>query len=139
MVIHHRCQSAKQIPSWHKGDTLLQFKASQSQEEAYGPRATVERVGKIEGGYLPADKQIHIIADNIRSENPLRIDTGLHQTRSEMGTDSTRGISGDPLLREPWAVRTATEAIKTTWRHEVLGHYGLNTFSPEDKTVLGKS
>ena len=77
----------------YNGNIPLKFKVADTQEDLYGPEATIEKHGVIKGAYLPADGVFTLAARNL----------------SEMG-----------------------DAIETI-RHEVLGHYGLNTFTPADK------
>jgi len=103
------------------------------QDVAYGARTTIERVGKIEGGYLPASQKIHLIADNIRpkdSQWKLSLPGGR---KLEVGAHTERAVSGESILRESGPGAGYTEAIKTTLRHEVLGHYSLNVLTPADK------
>ena len=96
----------------YKGNIPPEIIVKQTQEEAYGPEATVDRYGKIEGGYLPAGNQLHIIADNISTKRD--------------------GVSGDTSLHSQNPL-SKSDAIRRVLRHEILGHYGLNTLTPEDK------
>ncbi|MDD2341425.1 MAG: hypothetical protein PHV54_00865 [Tolumonas sp.] len=120
----------------YKGNIPLDIRAFQSQEEAYGPEATIERFGKIEGGYLPASQKIHLIADDIRPEDTQRKLSLPGGRKLEVGAHTERAVSGDSILRESGPGAGYTEAIKTTLRHEVLGHYGLNTLDPQQKREL---
>ena len=63
------------------------------------------------------------------------------------GDGEKEGVSGDPVLDQSFrpasrdeqgvggAERAKAEVV-TTLRHEVLGHYGLDTFTPSDKEAL---
>ncbi|MFQ1974479.1 PLxRFG domain-containing protein [Aeromonas veronii] len=58
--------------------------------------------------------------------------------------DERGGVSGDPRLlqqgrelRRPTAIeRGAKDDLQRTLRHELLGHYGTDTFTPENKRIL---
>lgn len=76
-------------------DVLPYIKSTQ--EEIYGPNASIEKLGfPIEGAYHPAQRFITLVAANLDNE----------------------------------------EAARRTIRHELLGHYALNTFTPDQKRDL---
>lgn len=74
----------------------LAYRVRHTQEELYGAEATIEKVGRITGAYLPRSREFHLPPASIRDHQEL------------------------------------TEAL----RHEVLGHYGLNTFAADDKRAI---
>lgn len=78
------------------GNIPLTARVKATQEELYGPEATIERVGIIQGAYHPASRVFTLAAENLSSD-----------------------VSG-----------------RATIRHEILGHYGLNTFSGEPKKAF---
>ncbi|MCK8583807.1 hypothetical protein LNQ51_02700 [Yersinia ruckeri] len=86
----------------YNGNIPIKFRVKQTQEELYGPAATIEKHGRIKGGYNAATGTFGIVAGN---------------------------ISGDTVVRQK-------ADLRRTLRHEVVGHYGLNTFAPKDKADL---
>lgn len=83
----------------YQGNVPLDVRVAATQEELYGPQATVANVGRLKGAYHPARGVMTIVASNANS------------------------------VRD----------IQRTLRHEVLGHYGLNTFkSAEKRAVLDR-
>ena len=77
----------------YKGNIPLKVIVGNTQEDIYGPEATIDNAGRIKGAYHPARGVFTLAARNLSSV-------------------------GDAI---------------DTIRHEVLGHYGLNTFTPADK------
>lgn len=122
----------------YKGAQSLDFIVGQTQEDLYGPEGSPEQIGWRDGGYLPGKQQVHLIADSI---NRRARGKDLHE-----GGREERGVSGDPVLDNsvrptlrsgPDAGGTRAKAeVVSTLRHEVLGHYGLDTFTPENKRAL---
>ncbi|TDV89190.1 hypothetical protein BDK62_12410 [Halomonas alkaliantarctica] len=80
----------------YNGNLPLKVRVSSTQEELYGPQATVERVGRLKGAYHPSRNVMTVVAGNATSKSD----------------------------------------IQRTLRHEVLGHYGLNTFTQSEKRAL---
>lgn len=80
----------------YKGNIPLEVIIRDTQEELYGPEATIANVKQIKGAYHPARGVFTLAASNLSSMQ---------------------------------------DAIETI-RHEVLGHYGLNTFTPADKRKI---
>lgn len=80
----------------YQGNIPLEVRVSATQEELYGPQATVANVGRLKGAYHPARGMMTIVSSN------------AHSVRD----------------------------IQRTLRHEVLGHYGLNTFKPAEKRAV---
>ncbi|MCB2261692.1 MAG: hypothetical protein LGR52_01935 [Candidatus Thiosymbion ectosymbiont of Robbea hypermnestra] len=77
----------------YPGACQIRYKVRATQEEAFHKAATIERLGRILGAYLPASRIAAFATSNIHNENEFR--------------------------------RVA--------RHEVLGHFGINTFTSKDK------
>uniref|UniRef100_UPI0022E0E83A methyltransferase n=1 Tax=unclassified Aeromonas TaxID=257493 RepID=UPI0022E0E83A len=122
----------------YKGARSLDFIVGQTQEDLYGPEGSPEQIGWNDGGYLPSKQQVHLIADSI---NRRARGKDLHE-----GGREERGVSGDPVLDnsvrptlrsgpDAGGARAKAEVVSTL-RHEVLGHYGLDTFTPDDKQHL---
>lgn len=122
----------------YKGAQSLDFIVGQTQEDLYGPEGSPEQIGWNDGGYLPSSQQVHLIADSI-ARRAGRQD--IHE-----GARGERGVSGDPVLAnsvrptlhsgsDAGSARAKAEVVSTL-RHEVLGHYGLDTFTPSDKKAL---
>lgn len=82
--------------SRYQGNIPLQVRVAATQEELYGPRASIAKVGRLKGAYHPARGVMTIVAGNANG------------------------------VRD----------IQRTLRHEILGHYGLNTFTPTEKRAL---
>lgn len=123
----------------YKGAQSLDFIVGQTQEDLYGPEGSPEQIGWRDGGYLPGKQQVHLIADSITRRAGRQ---GVHE-----GAGGERGVSGDPRLLQQnrpaprneqgmGGVERAKAEVVTTLRHEVLGHYGLDTFTPSDKEAL---
>ncbi|WP_368219963.1 LPD38 domain-containing protein [Aeromonas sp. R7-2] len=123
----------------YKGAQSLDFIVGQTQEDLYGPEGSPEQIGWRDGGYLPGKQQVHLIADSITRRAGRQ---GVHE-----GAGGERGVSGDPRLlqqnrpaprneRGMGGVERAKAEVVSTLRHEVLGHYGLDTFTPENKRAL---
>lgn len=122
----------------YKGAQSLDFIVGRTQEDLYGPEGSPEQIGWNDGGYLPSKQQVHLIADSI---NRRARGKDLHE-----GGREERGVSGDPVLDnsvrptlrsgpDAGGARAKAEVVSTL-RHEVLGHYGLDTFTPENKRAL---
>ncbi|WP_323905848.1 LPD38 domain-containing protein [Aeromonas caviae] len=123
----------------YKGAQSLDFIVGQTQEDLYGPEGGPEQIGWRDGGYLPGKQQVHLIADSITRRAGRQ---GVHE-----GAGGERGVSGDPRLLQQnrpaprneqgmGGVERAKAEVVSTLRHEVLGHYGLDTFTPENKRAL---
>lgn len=82
----------------------IEFRIGATQEELYGPQATRERVGTIFGGYVPATR-----GDQERRP--------LYRGRCDLA----------------YSVLGGTENLRKTLRHEIIGHFGLNTLSADNK------
>jgi putative DNA primase/helicase len=82
----------------------IEFRIGATQEELYGPQATRDRVGTIFGGYVPA-------ARGDQERRPL------YRGRCDL----------------VYSVLGGTENLRKTLRHEIIGHFGLNTLSADDK------
>lgn len=80
----------------YNGNIPLEVQVANTQEELYGPDATIDNIGRVKGAYHPAKGVFTLAARNLSSVG---------------------------------------DAIETI-RHEVLGHYGLNTFTPVDKRQI---
>ncbi|WP_075882084.1 LPD38 domain-containing protein [Vreelandella massiliensis] len=80
----------------YNGNLPLEVRVGATQEELYGPQATVERVGRLKGAYHPSRDVMTVVASNATNKRD----------------------------------------IQRTLRHEVLGHYGLNTFTQREKRAL---
>lgn len=112
----------------YNGNIPLKFKIGQSQEDVYGPDASAEKLGyRIQGGYNPKSGTIGIVADNVG-----RVSRDNHLSGRNQGTHEARGLSGDSAVSRKGDLRR-------TLRHEILGHYGLNTFKSADKTLVLES
>lgn len=123
----------------YKGAQSLDFIVGRTQEDLYGPEGSPEQIGWRDGGYLPGKQQVHLIADSITRRAGRQ---GVHE-----GAGGERGVSGDPRLLQQnrpaprneqgmGGVERAKAEVVSTLRHEVLGHYGLDTFTPENKRAL---
>lgn len=98
------------------GNLPLKFKIRNNIEELYDAK-TIRKHPELnfEGAYLPRDGRIEFVCSNI-----------LYSSGVEKG------------IREERKRRAIEEALKVV-RHEVLGHYALNTCSPEQKNnILNK-
>jgi antirestriction protein ArdC len=88
----------------------IKFKIRATQEELYGPNATRANIGTVFGAYVPA-------------------------------TAADRGVS--PVYRGrcdlAYSVLGGAENLSKTLRHEIIGHFGLNTFSADDKRGILES
>lgn len=80
----------------YRGNTPLDIAVADTQEAAFGPHATIERVGRIKGAYFASQRLMVVCAGSV----------------------------------------TDAADVSTTLRHEILGHFGLNTFAPIDKAAM---
>lgn len=80
----------------YRGHTPLDIAIADTQEAAFGPRATIERTGRIKGAYFASQRLMVICAGSVAD----------------------------------------AADVATTLRHEILGHFGLNTFAPADKAAM---
>lgn len=87
---------AEEFLAEYNGNIAVEVFIRSTQEEFYGPEATAEKIGTIEGAYHGGRATISIAASNIRDK----------------------------------------AALQRTMRHELLGHYGLNTFKPSEKRAI---
>jgi len=87
---------AKQFMQDYNGNIPLKLRVVNTQEEAYGPNGTEEKIGVVKGAYHPKSGFFILAASNLRNEADAR----------------------------------------ATMRHEILAHYGLNTFNKEDKKAI---
>ncbi|MEC4724249.1 LPD5 domain-containing protein [Shewanella sp. D64] len=88
---------AQEFVDSYNGNIKLEFKVRQTQEELYGPEATIEKYGRIKGSYNGKGKSVlGLVSGNLHSSADAR----------------------------------------ETLRHEILGHYGLATFSQIDKKAI---
>jgi antirestriction protein ArdC/phage/plasmid primase-like uncharacterized protein len=82
----------------------IKFKIRATQEELYGPNATRANIGTVFGAHVPA-------------------------------TEADRRVS--PVYRGrcdlAYSVLGGDEDLRKTLRHEIIGHFGLNTLSADDK------
>ncbi|WP_165707477.1 LPD38 domain-containing protein [Pectobacterium polaris] len=128
--------------SEYNGNIPLEFIVGQKQEDLYGPNASVEKLGyRIQGGYSPKSGRIAIIADNIGRERVSgsiqhQSDIPMRQNRNGTGTTGLAGAYQGMGAPESRLGESTQSAIRRVIRHEILGHYGLNTFSPSDKRLV---
>ncbi|GGI85829.1 hypothetical protein GCM10007978_24380 [Shewanella hanedai] len=88
---------AQEFLDSYNGNIKLEFKVRQTQEELYGPEATIEKYGRIKGSYNGKGRSVlGLVSGNLHSSADAR----------------------------------------ETLRHEILGHYGLATFSQTDKKAI---
>lgn len=88
----------------------IDFRVRATQEELYGPQASPDRVGLVYGGYVPATRR-----DQERRS--------LYRGRCDIA----------------YAALGGEEDLRKTLRHEIVGHFGLNTLTAEDKRRLLES
>ncbi|RLM26485.1 hypothetical protein BIY29_05340 [Brenneria alni] len=97
LTVEEARRIADDFQSEYNGNIPLDIRVYARQEDAYGPQATRENIGRIPGAYHAAGKgRIVLNAASIR--------------------DTADG--------------------RATLRHEVLGHFGINTFKPADKRLV---
>ena len=80
----------------YNGNIKLEVQIKNTQQELYGPEATVEKYGRIKGAYDPSNGVLTLAAENMSS----------------------------------------AEDVRATLRHEILGHFALDTFKDSDKQPL---
>ena len=106
------------------GNLPLKFKIRNTPEEMYNERIIQNHpeLRTYQGAYLPRDGRVELVCSRILSSTG-----GIGQ--------SERSIEQDKIGE---GRRRAIEAAITVVRHEVLGHYALNTCSAEQKQdILG--
>lgn len=100
----------------YNGNIQLDLRVKDTQKELYGPDATTEKHGVIKGAYQPVTRGVFaasVVARGNRAGSDLRGRLGVVAAAHADAADVVR-----------------------TLRHEVLGHYGLNTFAPADKRAI---
>ncbi|WP_421215966.1 LPD38 domain-containing protein [Aeromonas enteropelogenes] len=123
----------------YKGARALDFIVGQTQEDLYGPEGSPERIGWNDGGYLPDKQQVHLFADSVVRRAGRQ---DIHERTGEKRGLSGRSILGHSLGDSPQnesdvgRTKRARAEVISTLRHEVLGHYGLDTFTSADKLAL---
>lgn len=114
---------AKEWLAGYNGNVQLELRVGDTQELLYGPGATVEKHGVIKGAYQPVTRGVFADSVVARGNNAGSI------PRGKIGVVASNHADGADVVR--------------TMRHEVLGHYGLNTFLAADKqailTAIGNS
>ena len=120
--------------------SVTDFIVGQTQEDLYGPEGSPEQIGWSDGDTSPASSR----SISSPTASPAEREGSVRIFTKEMGR---RRVSGDPVLDQSFrpasrdeqgvggAERAKAEVV-TTLRHEVLGHYGLDTFTPSDKEAL---
>ncbi|QHQ15787.1 hypothetical protein GMW39_07805 [Pectobacterium parmentieri] len=132
----------EKFKSEYNGNIPLEFLVGQKQEDLYGPNASVEKLGyRIQGGYSPKSGKVAIVVDNIGRERVSGSvqhspDVSVRQDRHRAGERGLASTSQGMGTQESRQYAEARGEIRRTLRHEVLGHYGLNTFKPADKKLV---
>lgn len=96
--------------------------------EIYGPAIDEQGLGdKTKGAYHPGKSIVTVISRNARDG-----------VSSDRGSNRKRSLSEDPgRVGSGEGSRSGAKAdLITTLRHELLGHYGTDTFTPENKQRL---
>ncbi|MBI0552589.1 LPD38 domain-containing protein [Pectobacterium parmentieri] len=132
----------EKFKSEYNGNIPLEFLVGQKQDDLYGPNASVEKLGyRIQGGYSPKSGKVAIVVDNIGRERVSGSvqhspDVSVRQDRHRAGERGLASTSQGMGTQESRQYAEARGEIRRTLRHEVLGHYGLNTFKPADKRLV---
>ena len=111
---------AEEFVAAYNGNIELVFTVKQTQEEVYGPESLTDENGRpriIKGAYHAAGGRFNARLDNGRtlSRNP-------------------NSVPGRMVLIAENA--SSREDVLETLRHEVLGHFGLNTFPAQVKRLI---
>ncbi|EOV0998732.1 LPD38 domain-containing protein [Edwardsiella piscicida] len=121
----------------YKGNIPIEIRVYRRQEDAYGPQATRENVGRIAGAFH----------GGAGGRTVSRYPDANNALRTTAGAPHGGGgpVSGDPrtdnvtrpsfVLVNAASIRDEADARRTL-RHEILGHFGLNTFTPADKRQI---
>ncbi len=120
----------------YKGNIPIEIRVYRRQEDAYGPQATRENVGRIAGAFHggAGGRTVSRYPD---ANNALRTAAGApHGGRGQVSGDPrTDNVTRPSVLVNAASTRDGADARRTL-RHEILGHFGLNTFTPADKRQI---
>ncbi|WGE27643.1 hypothetical protein PHA77_08960 [Edwardsiella tarda] len=121
----------------YKGNIPIEIRVYRRQEDAYGPQATRENVGRIAGAFHggAGGRTVSRYPD---ANNALRTAAGApHGGGGQVSDDPRTDNVTRPsfVLVNAASVRDEADARRTL-RHEILGHFGLNTFTPADKRQI---
>lgn len=142
------------------GNLPLGLRVVATQEEAYGRGATIEEHGVLKGSYRSGPGRRGFFGySSLRDEGAATraTDTAVAQDAYDSVPGGSTSVSrpaarsavagrGSEVGMGPGAFlgrvdlvagnhRDAEDVIQTI-RHEILGHFGLNTFAPEDKRAV---
>ncbi|WP_370550061.1 hypothetical protein NMD68_07710 [Edwardsiella tarda] len=121
----------------YKGNIPIEIRVYRRQEDAYGPQATRENVGRIAGAFHGGAGR-RAVSRYPDASNALRTAAGtLHGGRGQVSGDPRTDNVTRPsfVLVNAASIRDEADARRTL-RHEILGHFGLNTFTPADKRQI---
>ncbi|GAB4591925.1 hypothetical protein ETAR_15280 [Edwardsiella tarda] len=121
----------------YKGNIPIEIRVYRRQEDAYGPQATRENVGRIAGAFHggAGGRTVSRYPD---ANNALRTAAGApHGGGGQVSDDPRTDNVTRPsfVLVNAASIRDEADARRTL-RHEILGHFGLNTFTPADKRQI---
>lgn len=130
-------QIVQDVEQEYKGNIPIEIMVYRRQEDAYGPQATRENVGRIAGAFHGGTGR-RAVSRYPDASNALRTAAGpLHggggQVSGDPRTDNVTRPSS--VLVNAASTRDGADARRTL-RHEILGHFGLNTFTPADKRQI---
>lgn len=100
----------------YNGNVQLDLRVKDTQEGLYGPGATVKKHGYIKGAYQPVTRRVFADSVVARGNRPGATPRGKIGLVASLHSDE--------------------RDVRATMAHEVLGHYGLNTFTPADKRAI---
>lgn len=121
----------------YKGNIPIEIRVYRRQEDAYGPQATRENVGRIAGAFHGGAGR-RAASRYPDASNAFRTAAGtLHGGRGQVSGDPRTDNVTRPsfVLVNAASIRDEADARRTL-RHEILGHFGLNTFTPADKRQI---
>lgn len=131
---------AKEFVDRYKGNLNLNVRVYRTQEAAYGDKynytingsydADAQKVTGVKKGTGGDSQRTY---ENSRSIQPVSATGNVLQGLPRGDKSNIRG-----LVRLNASAFTTKAEVETTLRHEILGHYGLNTFSAADKLAILK-
>lgn len=99
----------------YNGNIPLKFRIEKTQEELYGPEATVKNIGRIYGAYHPKEQQFVLAAANLQDDGAIR-KTLRHEIIGHYGLNVLEPKDKALLLEKITASRSVP-SLKSAWEN----------------------
>ncbi len=99
----------------YNGNIPLKFRIEKTQEELYGPEATIKNIGRIYGAYHPKEQQFVLAAANLQDDGAIR-KTLRHEIIGHYGLNVLEPKDKALLLEKITASRSVP-SLKSAWEN----------------------